>query len=256
MWKQLLETNIFKQEACDLKAIAESARYFQLATLNVLDTGEYVPSCRTVCFRKFIGDRWMAFSVDKRSRKVEHEFKQSQNVEVCCYFPLAKQQFRLRGVMFLISNPSEESQLVPPSLPDIQVDWQKERLLLYQEHISNHMRASFAWECHPGHYRDRHLEFLSRQDSIEYRLHGEFTQPFLPQLRDYTKVTNHVFVSEEESVCEMTYHNRAMENFVMLVVRIDCVDHLNLDQFPFERQFYQICDKNNVSHFDVIDLYP
>jgi hypothetical protein len=256
MWKRLFEQNLEQQKNCDHKVLAETAYYMQLASLDRrTETGEWIPSCRTMCFRKLIGDRYLAFSMDKRSHKIETELKHSQWVELCSYFPLTKQQFRFRGKAFSVG-PSLGESCLPPSpspssssasSPSSSIDWFKERLLLYQHHTSDFMRANFAWECHPGHKRDRYLERSSQPSDIEYRLHGDYTRPFLRQLRDYTSEEvlsqSDLFISEEERCSEMIYHDRALSNFFMLIVQVDSVDHINLGTFPFERHLYRKPDE-------------
>ena len=248
MWKLLFEQNLKQQTSCGHKVLEETAAYMQLASLDIIETGELVPSCRTMCYRKLIADRYLIFSVDKRSHKIEEELKHSEWVEICSYFPLTKQQFRFRGKAFSVG-PSPEESCLPPSPidPSLSIDWFKERLLLYQKHTSDFMRANFAWECHPGQVRDRCLERPSHPSDIEYRLHGDYTRPFIRRLRDYTcdevLAQPDLFVSDEERHSEMIYHDRAMSNFFMLIVQIDSVDHVDLGTFPFERHLYRILDE-------------
>jgi pyridoxamine 5'-phosphate oxidase len=82
------------------KTVAQS-RYFQLATID--DQG--APNCRTMVFRGFgEGSDRLIMHTDLRSDKIQ-PLKYKKIVEVCWYFPVTREQFRLQGKIELIDSP-------------------------------------------------------------------------------------------------------------------------------------------------------
>lgn len=84
------------------------ARYLQLATIRP----DGRPANRTVVFRGFLEDtNQLMFVTDARSRKIE-QINYSAWGEVCWYFPNTREQFRLSGLLTLItetsSNPTQQ----------------------------------------------------------------------------------------------------------------------------------------------------
>ncbi|ESA36605.1 pyridoxamine 5 -phosphate oxidase [Leptolyngbya sp. Heron Island J] len=72
-------------------------RYLQLATVN--ESGK--PSNRTVVFRGFV-DEAIQMVTDSRSEKVQH-IQACPWTEICWYFTVTREQFRIAGRITLIS---------------------------------------------------------------------------------------------------------------------------------------------------------
>lgn len=77
--------------------IVEFSRYGQLATVDA----EGFPCCRTVKIRGLLADCGVVIGADARSPKVD-ELKRNPNAELCWYFPISHEQFRLRGTVSII----------------------------------------------------------------------------------------------------------------------------------------------------------
>ncbi|HEY9620726.1 MAG TPA: Npun_F5749 family FMN-dependent PPOX-type flavoprotein, partial [Crinalium sp.] len=104
------------------------ARYVQLATVR--EDGR--PANRTVVFRRFLDDsNQLVFVTDARSEKVGQIQQQSWG-EVCWYFPKTREQFRLLGVLTLVTHDFPE-----PTLS-------KARHQLWHD-LSDASRVQFAW---------------------------------------------------------------------------------------------------------------
>lgn len=94
-WQQKLVSAITGNSA-----VAQS-RYFQLATIDADGT----PNCRTMVFRGFAEDSdRLLMHTDLRSDKIQ-TLKYQNTVEVCWYFPVSREQFRLQGKIELIDSP-------------------------------------------------------------------------------------------------------------------------------------------------------
>jgi PPOX class probable FMN-dependent enzyme len=77
-----------------------NARYVQLATLRP----DGRPANRTVVFRGILDDdsNALQFVTDTRSEKVD-QLRQNPQTEACWYFPKTREQFRLGGVLDLVT---------------------------------------------------------------------------------------------------------------------------------------------------------
>ncbi len=103
------------------------SRYLQLATVR--PTGE--PACRTVVFRGFLeGTNQIQVITDRRSQKICQIAHQSRG-EACWYFPKTREQFRLAGLLRLVTAEETDS------------EWQAARTVLWQS-ISDAARSQFA----------------------------------------------------------------------------------------------------------------
>lgn len=111
------------------------ARYLQLATVRP----DGKPANRTVVFRGFFADtNQLKFVTDLRSEKPE-QITHSPWAEVCWYFPNTREQFRITGMLQLITNTDPDTTL------------QTARQAAWQE-LSDSARVQFAW-AHPGQPR-------------------------------------------------------------------------------------------------------
>lgn len=103
------------------------ARYVQLATLRP----EGRPANRTVVFRGFLDDdsNALQFVSDARSEKVD-QLQHTLQAEACWYFPKTREQFRLGGVLDLITADTGDRQTARQSA------WAK---------LSDNARLQFIW---------------------------------------------------------------------------------------------------------------
>jgi pyridoxamine 5'-phosphate oxidase len=103
------------------------ARYVQLATVRP----DGKPANRTVVFRNFLDDtNQLRFIVDRRSEKIEQIITQP-NAEICWYFPKTREQFRIAGMLTLVTADRPEELL-------------KARSQMWQE-LSDAARSQYAW---------------------------------------------------------------------------------------------------------------
>ncbi|WP_017314520.1 Npun_F5749 family FMN-dependent PPOX-type flavoprotein [Mastigocladopsis repens] len=108
------------------------SRYFQLATVQA----DGRPANRTVVFRGFLGDtNLLKIITDTRSQKFAQILHQRW-AEVCWYFTITREQFRIAG----------ELTLIDANHPDPQL--QTARQSTWQD-LSDNARLQFAWP-HPG----------------------------------------------------------------------------------------------------------
>lgn len=112
------------------------SRYFQLATVQT--NGR--PANRTVVFRGFLDDtNLLKIITDSRSQKFDQILHQPW-AEVCWYFSITREQFRIAGELTLIDANHPDSEL------------QKARQVTWQD-LSDNARVQFAWP-HPGKPRN------------------------------------------------------------------------------------------------------
>ena len=98
-WRPLLRA------ALQREGRSVSARWVQLATTGRDGT----PRVRTLVFRGWTGGNQLELFTDQRSEKVR-ELNNDASAELCWLFPKARQQFRLRGMIQLIT-PAEQADL-------------------------------------------------------------------------------------------------------------------------------------------------
>ncbi|NJM69433.1 MAG: pyridoxamine 5'-phosphate oxidase [Scytonema sp. RU_4_4] len=119
------------------------SRYFQLATVQT----DGRPANRTVVFRGFLSDtNLLKIITDTRSQKFNQILHQPW-AEVCWYFCVTREQFRIAGELTLIDANHPDSEL------------QKARQVAWQD-LSDNARVQFAWP-HPGQPRDHQEAFSS-----------------------------------------------------------------------------------------------
>jgi len=106
----------------------EMASYAQLGTV----TAEGFPAVRTVVIRGVLDDQHLLFSTDARSAKVQ-DLEAQPTAELCWYFALTKEQYRLRGVVTMVGD-EEAAQ---------NATLKHERLQMWQKMLPS-MRASFV----------------------------------------------------------------------------------------------------------------
>jgi PPOX class probable FMN-dependent enzyme len=126
------------------------ARYLQLATVRP----DGKPANRTVVFRGFLTDtNQLKFVTDARSEKPQ-QIRHFPWAEVCWYFPNTREQFRIAGMLQLVTNTESDITL------------QVARQTVWKE-LSDSARVQFAW-AHPGQLRAEASAFSPPiPDSIE-----------------------------------------------------------------------------------------
>ncbi len=121
--------------------LSPESRFVQLATLR--RNGR--PAARTVVFRGFLGDTpCLTCATDARSEKVA-ELNASPWAEVCWYFPVTREQFRLSGTVLLVGPDSPD----PAALEAREQVWRE---------MSEASRLSYTWPD-PGRAREPSRSF-------------------------------------------------------------------------------------------------
>jgi PPOX class probable FMN-dependent enzyme len=118
------------------------ARYLQLATIRAGGR----PANRTVVFRGFLGETdSISIVTDTRSAKVR-ELEADPLAEVCWYFPMTREQFRLGGPVRVVHEGVGDEQA------------REDRRNAWRE-LSDATRQSFTWPT-PGQPRAPELPFI------------------------------------------------------------------------------------------------
>jgi PPOX class probable FMN-dependent enzyme len=120
---------------------APYSRFVQLATVRP----DGRPANRTVVFRGFLDETsQLTFVTDARSAKVA-ELGQSRWAEVCWYFPVTHEQFRIGGPTTLVGAGGHD----PPLLDARRACWRE---------LPEAVRLSFTWPA-PGERRAPRVPF-------------------------------------------------------------------------------------------------
>lgn len=99
-WRQLLATSL------QANAHLKHSSYFQLATVRK----DGRPANRTVVFRGFADESdTLQFTTDSRSNKIE-EIHSNPAGEICWYFTDTWEQFRIQGILSVLSNTDVETE--------------------------------------------------------------------------------------------------------------------------------------------------
>lgn len=112
------------------------SRYLQLATIDT----EGKPSNRTLVFRGFVGEA-LQMVTDSRSQKVI-QIQACPWAEVCWYFTVTREQFRIAGKLALIRSNNDSDSMRSKT-------WKA---------MSANARQQFYWP-HPGHGRANKTAF-------------------------------------------------------------------------------------------------
>ena len=127
-------------------------RYFQLATISK----DAFPANRTVVFRGFsVLSNSIKVITDSRSKKLE-EIKSNPACEICWYFSISREQFRIKG----------EAKIVDQSDSD-------ERLKTWSE-LSDAAKEQFFWPT-PG----KHIESSANESKLNPVMHQEIPKTFV-----------------------------------------------------------------------------
>ncbi len=101
LWRPSLVLAIY------LNRRAPASRFVQLATLDA----DGRPANRTVVFRGFLNETSrLTFAADLRSHKIV-ELAGSSRVEVCWYFPVTLEQFRIGGLITTVGEDTADEEL-------------------------------------------------------------------------------------------------------------------------------------------------
>ncbi|RIB04546.1 pyridoxamine 5'-phosphate oxidase-domain-containing protein [Gigaspora rosea] len=236
-WKPILKS-LISENIKNMKTITPLLP-MQLSTFDTLTCR---PTNRSVIFRGFLGERkdenyknelmeylnsispdanlkelnpeietdLLVITTDIRSSKVKH-LLENPGFESCWWFPVTSDQFRLSGNAYVFSSPTNSiiahfpsdmllsfySSANSTSLIE-HFDWEQERKK-YWYGISSDLRASF-------------LKLPSGQETNE------------GLVRELDPIGKNI---EEKLLV-----NEALENFALVLMKVDYVDHLNLTPIP------------------------
>ena len=122
------------------------SRYFQLATVQ----GDGYPANRTVVFRGFLEDsNQLKIITDVRSEKIIQIHHQARG-EICWYFTVTREQFRLAGELTLVDRNHPDPQL------------QAARYSTWEQ-ISDNARLQFTW-ANPGEPKSKNTKYIPISD--------------------------------------------------------------------------------------------
>ena len=130
----------------------------------------------------------MTFVTDKRSKKVG-DLTANKKCEICWYFPTSREQFRLRGFANVITNESTDD----VDMKDRSISWKKMR---------PGARGQFSWP-EPG-------------------------QPRLPEHEEAYDVDRLRLIEDEQEYENLWPKDNVLENFCLITVDVNRVDHLEL----------------------------
>lgn len=129
------------------------SRYFQIASVDA----EGMPSNRTVVYRGFlpqggqVNQSIVTFVTDRRSNKVSH-CEKFPFVEIAWYFPVTREQYRLKGIMQVVSLDDGDAELL------------KAREMAWKN-MSDPGRQQFLWPS-PGDVRTGSDEDQFKQQDL------------------------------------------------------------------------------------------
>ncbi|MGF1537570.1 MAG: Npun_F5749 family FMN-dependent PPOX-type flavoprotein [Elainellaceae cyanobacterium] len=163
-WRSPLSRALHRNRA------APDARYFQLATVRP----DGSPANRTVVFRDFReGTDEVQIVCDRRSQKPE-QIRHEQQGEICWYFPKTREQFRLSGVLNLVS--MEETE---PALREARTAaWQA---------MSDSGRLLFVWP-HPAQPRKPDVLFTDEPPDAATPVDNFCLLTLVPSLVDHLEL--------------------------------------------------------------------
>ena len=95
------------QSSIQRNKMIDQTRYVQFATVS----SDNLPAVRTLEFLGFHGQEALLFDTDIRSKKVA-DLTANPVAEICWYFPLTKEQFRIRGKVSIVTAESKEESLL------------------------------------------------------------------------------------------------------------------------------------------------
>ncbi|MEM9088189.1 MAG: Npun_F5749 family FMN-dependent PPOX-type flavoprotein [Cyanobacteria bacterium P01_F01_bin.53] len=197
------------------------ARYLQLATVRPNGT----PANRTVVFRGFLGKtNQLMFITDRRSEKIE-QLSGNPHAEACWYFTKTREQFRLTGVMTLIT--ADTADTTDTANSNGQANLLSARQQIWQN-ISANAKIQFTWP-HPKAPRAEPDAF--NPPAPDEHTPDEHTPP---------------------------------PTFCLMLLTVNGVDHLSLRGEPQNRVLYQrvtpqtncAADTSSAAQWEVVSVNP
>jgi pyridoxamine 5'-phosphate oxidase len=152
---------------------APAARFVQMATVRP----DGRPANRTLVFRGFLNDTaQLTFVTDLRSSKLA-DLTSSAWVELCWYFPVTHEQFRIGGQLTMVGPDSPDSALSTA------------RLECWKE-LPEPTRLSFTWPP-PGEPRDSSVPFPTEHPDPETPLRHFGLLVLDPETVDFLEINGH-----------------------------------------------------------------
>lgn len=152
---------------------APASRFVQMATVSA--SGR--PANRTLVFRGFLnGTSQLTFVTDLRSPKTA-ELEQSPWAEICWYFPVTHEQFRIGGPITVVGEKSTD----PGLLAARDQSWCA---------LPEATRITFTWPA-PGHPRDERVPFPTAHPDAETPLSHFGLLVLDPQTVDFLEINGH-----------------------------------------------------------------
>ena len=188
----------------------------------------------------------LLFVVDARSGVIRDFLHGSMFGEVCWFMPSTLSQFRISGSLHPIIAPTHDlfkrHEVPAPFANDpvlSQIDWEAVRTKMWNK-ISSLRRASFCWP-RPGEIRvGTPSQFpLDMPSLVESLPSGSPQSPHIVCPVGTTRAPGPFSLLEEADEATVQKHSMALENFCLLVLEADGVDHLEMSHKPHMRFKYQ-----------------
>jgi hypothetical protein len=166
-------------------------------------------------------------------------------MEIAWWLDPAGVQFRISGKAFCLPNQStpEGSARVEDALKQLRTQgqesepgwWEKERMRVWKEGMSGHLRASFARPS-PG----KSLDEVSEPDTWPTRLDAESVcprpcRPCVPTLADHLACYTMVSDAPQDDPDEKKQIESALRNFALVAIQVDAFEYLVLSETPNRR---------------------
>ncbi|KAJ1658866.1 hypothetical protein IWQ61_001959 [Dispira simplex] len=204
----------------------------------------------------------LVFTTHLQSEKI-HELEKNPQVEVCWFLPSTNEQFRLRGHMYMITSPTYYGHHVDatqryqetcrylqqfcwadPTLEgdDANIDWELLRLNHFF-YMSPELRNSFTCD-----YSGKPYTSLTVQEQRDCRSQLALTRLDLGQLDSASSSSGHSAHRQDPSLPQVHQQvQHALRNFILLILKLDYVDHCQLDTTPATRTVYVRQDRVPIS---------
>ncbi|KAJ1985506.1 hypothetical protein H4R33_004008 [Dimargaris cristalligena] len=214
----------------------------------------------------------LVFTAHLKSEKIS-EIQKSPTSELCWFMPHTNEQYRLKGQMYLITSPTYYGQNVaaeqkyravddflrqfchpitgsdgssptmatasPTAAP---LNWELLRLNHYF-HMPAELRASFTWD-----YAGQCVDLIPKQERPNAHLQvqqctrlGDIpTQPAPTTNDPATDLASTLTITPGLDTASVEYRRtqHALQNFVLLLLKVDQVDRCQLGSWPAQRTFY------------------
>jgi pyridoxamine 5'-phosphate oxidase len=167
LWRPSLVLAIY------LNRRAPASRFVQMASVRA----DGWPANRTLVFRGFLNETsQLTFVTDLRSPKIT-DLADSSRVEVCWYFPVTHEQFRIAGLI----TPVGEDTADPPLAAARLECWRA---------LPEATRVTFTWPA-PGQPRDARVPFPTEHPDPETPLPHFGLLVLDPQAVDFLEINGH-----------------------------------------------------------------